>query len=62
MTKIPIKGFMVGNGVTNWKYDTTPSLPQTLGGFDMIPNKWLDLYEQLLCSVDFKNRWTGDDI
>jgi len=27
LEKIPVKGFMVGNGVTNWKYDTNPSLP-----------------------------------
>jgi hypothetical protein len=43
--KINLKGFMVGNGVTNWRFDTNPSLPATLGGFDMIPNEWLDLYE-----------------
>jgi len=50
---INLKGFMVGNGVTNWKYDTEPSLPQTLGGFDMIPNKWLAEYQQLTCNMDF---------
>lgn len=44
-TKLPIKGFMVGNGITNWKYDTNPTFPQTLGGFDMIPNKLLEEYE-----------------
>lgn len=51
--KLPIKGFMVGNGVTNWKFDTNPTLPQTLGGFDMIPNKWLDAFEQGICNVNF---------
>jgi hypothetical protein len=45
MTKLPIKGFMVGNGVTNWYYDTNPTLPATLGGFDMTPNRWLDAFE-----------------
>lgn len=45
MTKVPVKGFMVGNGVTNWKFDTNPTLPQTLGGFDMIPNRWLEAFE-----------------
>jgi len=43
-TLIPIKGFFVGNGVTNWKYDTNPSLPQTLEGFDMIPKAYLESF------------------
>lgn len=59
--KINLKGFMVGNGVTNWRFDTNPSLPATLGGFDMVPNDWLDLYEQNTCMVDFHGEVSGDD-
>jgi len=62
MTKLPIKGFMVGNGVTNWYYDTNPTLPATLGGFDMTPNRWLDAFEQGICRVSFKGVVTGDDV
>lgn len=61
MTMINLKGFLVGNGVTNWAYDTNPSLPQTLGGFDMITNDILDLYDQYACSVNFHGEVTGDD-
>jgi len=61
MTEIPLKGFLVGNGVTNWDFDTTPTLPQTLGGFDMQPNNILELYQQYACNVDFHGTVTGDD-
>ena len=39
-----LKGFMVGNGVTNWKYDAERSWTDTLYGFDMIPK---DLYDKI---------------
>lgn len=53
---------MVGNGVTNWKFDTEPSLPRTLAGFDMIPNEWLAAYEKYNCRVDGNGNVTGKDI
>lgn len=50
---------MVGNGVTNWNYDTNPALPDTLNGFDMIPNQlWLD-FTELGCNVGFHGDVTG---
>lgn len=52
---------LVGNGVTNWAFDTTPTLPDTLGGFDMIPNNWLTEYQAYACKVDFHGNVTGDD-
>lgn len=61
MTTINLKGMLVGNGVTNWLYDTEPSLPATLGGFDMIPNNYLALYQQYACRVDFHGNVEGDD-
>jgi hypothetical protein len=33
---INLKGFMVGNGVTNWKYDAEASWVDTYYGFKMI--------------------------
>jgi carboxypeptidase C (cathepsin A) len=33
---IPLKGFAVGNGCTNWDVDTEPAILPTLHGFDMI--------------------------
>lgn len=53
---------MVGNGVTNWKYDTAPALGATLGGFDMIPPEWIDHWDQAICNFDaLKRNITGDD-
>jgi len=39
---INIKGFMVGNGVTNWKYDADPAWVDTLNGFKMISSVLYD--------------------
>lgn len=39
----PLKGFMVGNGVTNWKYDTTPAFVKM--GY------WHGLYDDDLFAV-----------
>lgn len=41
---INLRGFLVGNGVTNWEVDTSPAVPETLGGFDMIPNDLLAIW------------------
>jgi len=32
-----LKGFLVGNGCTDWEVDTNPALPDTLGAFNIIP-------------------------
>ena len=32
-----IRGFMIGNGATDWRYDTDARWFDTLFGFDMIP-------------------------
>lgn len=58
---INLKGFMVGNGVTNWEYDTSPALPDTLYGFDMIPTKLIAEYDGLSCHVNFHGEISGDD-
>jgi len=59
---MPIKGFLVGNGVTNWKYDTNPSFPQTLEGFDMAPHSYLAEFEKNNCTVDHTGSVvTGDN-
>lgn len=52
---------LIGNGVTNWEFDTNPVLPATLGGFDMIPNNYLELYEQYNCRMGFDGTVSGDD-
>jgi carboxypeptidase C (cathepsin A) len=43
--KINLKGFLVGNGVTNWKYDTTPAYVE-MGFWHGLYD--IDLYEQFI--------------
>jgi hypothetical protein len=42
--KINLKGFIVGNGVANWKYDTIPAFIET-GFWHALYD--LDFYEQI---------------
>lgn len=51
-SNINLKGFAVGNGVTNWKYDTEPSLPATLYGFNMISTKTYKSFTENGCVID----------
>ena len=50
---IPLKGFLVGNGATDWDFDVGPSYPQTLYNFNMISKKTYDKYENDECVVYF---------
>ena len=45
-----LKGFMVGNGVTNWKYDTTPAFIEMA--------YWHGLYDDDLYAVMQKCDWS----
>jgi hypothetical protein len=57
-TIIPLKGFAVGNGATNWDYDVSPSLPETVYNFNMIPHSIIDYFKKAGCVFyfnDFKN-------
>jgi len=36
-TQMNLKGFMVGNGATNWDFDVSPSFPKTIYNFNLIP-------------------------
>ena len=45
-----LKGFMVGNGVTNWKYDADPAWVDTLNGFKMISSVLYNQIQENNCS------------
>jgi hypothetical protein len=47
---INLKGFMVGNGVTNWKYDADPAWVDTLNGFKMISSVLYDSIQANNCT------------
>ena len=40
--KPPVKGMMVGNGVTNWKYDGTPGAFEMAYWHSLIPRELYD--------------------
>ena len=39
-----LKGFMVGNGATDWDFDVSPSFPSIVYNFNLIPKKLYDEY------------------
>ena len=51
--KIPLKGFLVGNGATNWDFDVGPSYAQTLYNFNMIPKKNYTAFMDNECKIYF---------
>ena len=36
-----LQGFLVGNGATNWDYDVSPSFPEVVYNFNLIPETML---------------------
>jgi len=57
-TKMNIQGMMVGNGATNWDFDVSPSFPETVFNFNLIPSKYLNFMQENNCNYyfnDFKN-------
>jgi hypothetical protein len=54
-----LKGFMVGNGATDWDFDVSPSFPSIAYNFNLVPKSLYDEYTSLECVVyfnDFKPR------
>ena len=50
---------MVGNGATDWDFDVSPSFPDIVYNFNLIPKKTYDDYKKLGCKTffnDFKPR------
>ena len=46
--KINLEGYMVGNGCTNWTYDSTADTA-TYANFNVIPKSWWTQYTDLNC-------------
>lgn len=64
ITQINLKGFLVGNGATDWDFDVMPSFPETAYNFNVIPKSLLDEYQKLECTVYFNGvrNSTGTDL
>ena len=45
----PLKGFMVGNGATNWDYDADACYAETFANFNIIPQSLLQQYKDNDC-------------
>lgn len=52
---IPLAGYIVGNGATNWAYDVQPAFPNTAFYFDLIPRALLDTFNSNNCSYNNAN-------
>ena len=50
---IPLAGYMVGNGATNWDYDVHPSFAATVANFNIIPQKMLKEWNDNECFYSF---------
>jgi len=48
--EINLKGFIVGNGVTNWHVDTNPVVPETLFWMNVIPTKLMNEFQANDCN------------
>lgn len=54
-TYYPIKGFIVGNGATDWKYDVMPSFPDVIYTFNLVPKSLWKTYNDMNCSLFFNS-------
>jgi len=50
-----LKGYLVGNGATNWDFDVSPSFPQIAKDFNLIPNDLYHNYTHSSCK-----KWFND--
>jgi len=52
---INLKGYLVGNGATNWDFDVSPSFPTIARDFNLIPTSLYHNYTHSNCKVWFNN-------
>lgn len=55
MTKYNLKGYIVGNGATNWDIDISPAYPEVVYNFNIIPKTLLDTFEANDCHYYFND-------
>jgi hypothetical protein len=54
-TTYNLKGFLVGNGATNWDFDVSPSFPSIANDFNLIPTHLYTNYTESGCRVWFND-------
>ena len=50
-----MKGYIVGNGATDWAYDVSPSFGRTVYGFNLVPYDYIEYLEQNDCVYYFND-------
>ena len=50
---IPLEGFMVGNGATDWDFDVHPSFAATVANFNIVPQKLWQEWDSEGCFYSF---------
>ena len=50
---IPLEGFMVGNGATDWDFDVHPSFAATVANFNIVPQKLWKEWDSEGCFYSF---------
>jgi hypothetical protein len=53
--QINLKGFIVGNGATDWEVDISKSYPEVVFNFNIIPKTLLDTYRNNNCQNYFND-------
>ncbi len=54
-TKLNLKGFLVGNGATNWEVDISKSFTDVMFNFNLIPRDLYNTYKNNNCSNYFND-------
>lgn len=58
-----LKGFMVGNGCTNWKYDTEPAYYEMAAYHSLYPMETWEAMQSNSCLNEYYNEnWKGDTV
>lgn len=55
MQALNLKGYIVGNGATNWDIDVSPAYPEVLYNFNIIPQTLLETFQQNDCHFYFND-------
>lgn len=59
--KINLRGFIVGNGATDWTFDVQPVFPELVTYFNLIPESILKNYTTNGCTIFFNGTVAFDD-
>lgn len=57
---INLKGFIVGNGATDWDHDVMPSFPDVIKYFNILPIEIHDSYSHYGCTLFFNGTMKYD--